>query len=157
VKEPLPVHVCELAPDDHAYALSSWRESHKQTLRRVPWGAYKMTYGREFAALLKAPDSLVLGAYGASDELLGFLVASPGKRVDVLHWTQVKFKNKAGEYVRRRGIMTALLDAAELGDRFIYTLRARREGKRTLDDVIAERLAARGVVATFVDFQTWKE
>lgn len=156
MKDPLAVHVTELAAEDVGYALASWREAHHQTpnVSRIPWPAYKQLYGQQFERILRDPGSLTLGAY-TDDELVGFLAATPGKRVDVLHWVQVKFKNRSGEHIRRRGVMTALLEAAELGDRFVYTLRARRDGKRTLDDILADKLAARGVVAVYSPFREW--
>lgn len=156
------VSILELNDDDRPYALSSWRESHKQSpgVDRVPWSYYKKEYGRTFEQLLSSGGTLALGAYRVAPdgptELLGFLVATPGKRVDTLHWVQVKFKDAAGAPLRRQGLMTQLLTAANFGERFVYTLRARREpGHHTLDKLLAKKLAERGVAASYVSMKEW--
>jgi len=156
------VQVFELATRDRAYALSSWRESHKQTsaCRRVPWAFYKEHYGTPFARILADGGTLALGAYRVTPdgpgELLGFLVATPGRRVDTLHWVQTRFQDAAGAHVRRQGVASKLIEAAQLGSPFVYTLRSRRaQGRTTLDQVLAEKLAARGVTAVYEPFQEW--
>lgn len=156
------VVVTELLDADRPYALSSWRESHKQApgVDRVPWASYKREYGAIMTRLLFDGGALLLGAYRATpdgpSELLGFLVSSPGKRVDTLHWVQVKHKDAAGASLRRAGLMTKLIAAAEFGERFVYTMRARREpGHGTLDRLLAKKLAERGVVAGFVPLLEW--
>lgn len=160
-----------LAEAERQYALSAWREAHhsQPSVCAVPWSIYKRTYGAQFELILRDPRTLALGAYApdgpygeggavASGECLGFLVATPGARVDVLHWVQVRFRDRANRELRRRGIMTALLRAADLGDRWIYTLKARRiRGKRvTLDKVLASALVGMGLgTATYVPIQDW--
>lgn len=141
---------------DKAYVLSSWREAHRagSPFRRVPWVIYKTVYGKILEQLVAAN---CIGAY-YGDELLGFLVMTHGKRVNTLHWVQTKFQDRAGTPVRRRGVMTELLRAAELGQKFAYTLRARKEkgSKRTLDETLANHLLqSEGVVATYVPLLEW--
>jgi hypothetical protein len=82
--------------------------------------------------------------------------------VSAVHWVHVKHELD-GERMRRRGIMTALLDAAELGTRFVYTLRARRDRatlpdgstSKSLDESLVVALRARGVSATHVPLKEW--
>lgn len=149
-----------LAEAEHVYVLGAWRNEHhnQPAVRAVPWSIYKRTYGLQFAQILRDPRTLALGAYAPDGQCLGFLVATPGARVDVLHWVQVRYRDAAGRELRRRGIATALIRAAELGDRWIYTLRARRiRGKRvTLDTVLASALVGKGLgTATHVPIQDW--
>jgi hypothetical protein len=152
---------------DKGYALSSWRESHKQSpgSHRVPWSFYKATVGAELARIINDPSTRLLGAYGGSDgrgQLLGWLAMTPGKRVQTLHWVQVKLK-VGTERLRRRGLMFALLGAAELGTSFVYTLRARRDRNKledgtltkTLDESLVHALRDKGVVATYVALKEW--
>ena len=153
------IAVVELHPDDRGYALATWRESAKQAppLDRLPWSYFKREYSVHMSKLLTDQGSITLGAYrldarGApTNELLGFLVASPGARIDTLHWIHVKHKDATGALLRRRGLMMELLNAAELGNKFCYTMRARKEpGFRTLDRLLAAKLAERGIAAAYV-------
>ena len=137
---------------DYGYALFSWRESAKKAPGpdRLPWSYFKTTHGSAFEKILDSGTAL--GAYTNEGELVGWLVMTPGKRVHTVHWVYVKHEK------RRRGVMTALLDAADLGSRFIYTLRARRHRAplpdggttKSLDETLVASLRARGVTATFV-------
>lgn len=160
----MSITIRRLRDDDKGYALSSWRESHKAApgVDRLPWAYYKREWGDLFANIINDPNTVLLGAYDQSDNLIGWLAATRGKRVHVVHWVQVKWK--VGEKrMRRRGVMLALLDAADLGRTFIYTLRARRDraqlpdGSKTksLDESIVAALRARGVTATYVALKDW--
>lgn len=142
-----------LAQEDKPYALSSWRESHKQApgASRMPWSFYKQKYGLIFRELLDR--DLTLGAY-IGDVLLGFLVASPGKRITTLHWVQVKFE-VSGQAVRRRGVMTALLEAANLGDKFVYTLKGQKRKGGSFDETLVTTLAERGQTAVYTPLIDW--
>jgi hypothetical protein len=161
-----------LESDDVGYALAAWREGHKKSpgLDRVPWSYYKHEYGTLFEKVLNDPATRLLGAYAKGlansagmQPLVGWLVMTPGKRVSAVHWVHVKHKLE-GTRLRRQGIMTALLDAADLGSRFIYTLRARRDratlldGTKTksLDESLVAALRVRGVSATFVPLKEWQ-
>ena len=144
-----------LDQDDLPYVLSSWRESHKAAPKvdKMLWSQYKIKFGGLFRELLTREK--VIGAY-RNLELLGFLVTSPGKRINVLHWVQCKFQDTSGTNLRRQGVMTALLDAADLGQRFIYTLRARKEpGRKSFDETLVAMLATRGQTAVFTDLLEW--
>ena len=151
---------------DKPYVLASWRESHKQApgVDKMPWRFYKREYGDRFVDLLADHDvNTVFGAY-ADSGLVGWLIGTPGKRVHTLHWVQTRFRTRDGEGCRRQGVMTALLDAANLGDRFVYTLRAdRRRAKladgtysQTLDQILADWLLhERNQVAVYTPFLEW--
>jgi hypothetical protein len=158
---------------DRGYALASWRESHKQSpgCDNVPWNFYKVTWGAMFTKLINDPSTVLLGAYTNVDEprtgdegdnLLGFLVMTPGKRVRTLHWVQVKYELN-GVRMRRHGIMNDLLSAAELGTRCIYTLRARRDRRplpdgtmtKSLAETLAVALRARGITPAFTSLKEW--
>lgn len=152
----------KLDADDRGYALFTWRESAKKApgLDRLPWSYYKDAVVPDFERLLDA--AVVHGAYTDDSKLVGWLAMTPGKRVQSLHWVYVKHELDERR-MRRRGIMTALLDAAELGSRFIYTLRARRDRAvlpdgsttKSLDETLVAALRARGVIATFVPLKEW--
>lgn len=154
----------KLDDEDKGYALVSWRESHKSAPGpdRVPWSYYKHEYGSVFSKILNSPESKLLGAYSDEDKLLGWLAMTPGRSVNTLHWVQVKYELD-GVKLRRRGLMYALLEAAELGPRFVYTLRARREKapigentSRTFDEILVHALLRdKGVVGTHVSLKDW--
>lgn len=149
--------IADLDPADYGYVLSSWRESHHETpgAAHIPWKHYKREYGDAFARLIDDASNIRLGAYDSEvvgrGPLIGWLVATPGKRVDTLHWVYVKHAGDA----RRNGIMTALLDAADLGRNFVYTLRGRKVDKTTLDVVLADALRKRGITASHIPLKEW--
>lgn len=144
---------------DRGYVLFSFRESAKKApgLDRVPWAYFKATTGRDFERVLDDATTRVLGAYDDADQLLGWLVMTPGKRVSAVHWVYTKHKH------RREGVMTALLEAAELGPRFVYTHRARRDRSplpdgtvtKSLDETLVAALRARGVSATHIPMKDY--
>jgi len=160
------VIVRQLDADDVGYALTSWRESHKPApgVDRVPWAYYRHAWVNKFRDLLNDSSTVLLGAYTHEGALAGWLAMTPGKRVHTLHWCYVKWKLD-DKSMRRRGIMAALLEEADLGRNFVYTLRARRlykderatapQGAKSLDEVLVPALRAKGVNATFVDLREW--
>lgn len=160
----MPIEIRELAFDDKGYAIVTWREGHKQApgCDRVPWAYYKHEWVPKLVALVNDKSTLMLGAYNENNQLLGWLAATPGKRVDTLHWVHVRYELDKRE-MRRRGIATALIEAADLGDTFIYTLHGRHKRielpdgskTRTIDDVMVAALGARGVTATYVALKEW--
>ncbi len=128
----------------------------------MPWAYYKDTLGYAFEQILDAPTTRVLGAYTHEDKLVGWLVMTPGKRVHTVHWAHVKYELD-GKQMRRRGTMLALLEAADLGKNFVYTLRARRDRAtlpngdttKSLDETLVAALRAKGITATFVNLKEW--
>jgi hypothetical protein len=153
---PIDCAVLDLDVRDVPYALTSWRESHHQTAhaRRMRWSQYKELYGQQFEKLLADPTSVLLGAYRLGPdgpvELLGFLVATRGRRVDVLHWIQTKHRDASGSFLRRRGVARKLFEALAPGERLIYSLRARpNPPDGSFDVTLAKKLADRGVTAVY--------
>ncbi len=152
-----------LDKDDYGYALFSWREGHKKapSVSRMPWSYYKDTFGHAFEKIIDDPTSRLLGAY-VDDKLVGWLVMTPGKRVSTVHWVHVKYELD-GKLKRRAGVMTALLEAAQLGKNFVYTLHARRDratlpdgtATKSLDESLVTALRVKGVTATYVNLKDW--
>lgn len=157
------VVIRELDDRDKGYALSSWRESHKAApgCDRVPWSYYKHEWGTKLASIINDRNTLLIGAY-RDDKLHGWLAATEGKRVDTLHWVHVKYELD-GVHLRRQGLMLALIDAADLGDSFLYTCKARKDRaplpdgsmSKTLDESLVAALAGRGVTATYIPLKDW--
>lgn len=139
-----------LDPADRGYVLSSWWASHKDAMRIKPWDVYKAKYGPLFKQIVDDPANILLGEYADDGKVLGWLAMTPGKRVDTVHWVYTR-PDLAGARVRRRGVMTALLEAADLGSSFVYTLRASRK----LDEALVAALRARGITAVFVQMKEW--
>ncbi len=158
------VTVRALDADDKGYALSSWRESHKSSpgCDRVPWSYYRHEWGEKFRALIDDPTTRTLGAYTSDDQLAGWLAMTPGKRVATLHYVYTKWKLD-GKLLRRQGVMTALLEAAELGRAFAYTLKGRRDRvklpdgstTKSLDESLVAALRDKGISATHVPLKEW--
>lgn len=162
-----------LDSSDFGYALFSWRESYKKApgVDRMPWAFYKDVIVPVFERILQDSSTRVLGFYSDADavigpdKLAGWLAFTPGKRVDTVHWCYVKHRldGLPAMAVRRRGIMTELLEAADLGTKFVYTLHARRDRAtlpdgsvtKSLDESLAHALRARGVTATYVALKEW--
>lgn len=151
--------------EDLGYVLYTWRESHKAapTVDRMPWAYYKDTCGHVFEKLLFSDATTrVLGAYTSDNKLLAWLIMTPGKRVHTLHWVYVKYELE-GEKLRRRGLMSKLIEGAELGKNFVYTLHARRDRAplpdgsmtKSLDETLVVALRGKGVTATYVPLKEW--
>lgn len=143
----------DLDPDDYGYALASWRETHHDApgIKHYPWKFYKREYGDRFAKLIDDESNIRLGAYDAGGSLLGWLVATPGKRVDTLHWVHVKHGGNA----RRIGVASALLAAADLGKSFVYTLKSKKVSGTPLDETLVAALRRRGITASYVPLLEW--
>lgn len=181
-----------LSPDDHRYAATTWRESFKESsssLQRAPWAMYKATVGKQITGIIDTCS--LLGAYAPDGRVVGWMAYSPGRSVSTVHWVTTRFTLHTPacprsqprsstdctckpEPCRRRGVMTMLFDAAELGKRIAFTHRGPRRvvhhgGKErsadaprssvhgpTADLAIVEWLRGRGVTAVFVPFEEWK-
>lgn len=155
------MNIRPLRAEDVGYAITAWQEAHKTspTARRAPWWAYKREYGDVFKQIVDDPATIMLGAYDGVDQLLGFLVMTPGKRVNTLHWCQVKRKLAGKRVPERRDLFFRMLKAADLGARFAYTLRgphvAKETGARSLDELLVNDLRAKGVTATYIALKEW--
>lgn len=153
-----------LKAEDRGFVLTTMREGVKQnpSYDRVPWSYMKATIGVELANIINDDATKILGAYTPEGLLLGWVCASPSKRVTVVHWVYTRFEHK-GERLRRRGIMLALLEDVADNKPIVYTLRARRcndvlangEKAKSLDNVLAEQLLARGITTSYVSLKEW--
>ncbi len=161
--ESLSYELRRISPDDYAYVRATWREGHKSapSCDRMPWSLYKQTIGKTIDGLVESDDVRLLGAYSSSNHVLGWIAYTPGSTVSTVHWTHTRFESD-GEQMRRRGIMTQLFDAADLGRRVAYTFRSGRpRGKRdgserlSLDELLARWMRSRGVSAAYVDIREW--
>lgn len=156
---PLRVAIRPVGLDDMAYVRNSFAEGHKNAPGdcSMTWRYYKRYVVPELNAALAGSE--LLGAYRIDGVILGWLSICRGKRVDTVHW--VHTRHSVGgelETYRRRGVMTALFDAARLGDRIAYTFRGayplHRSGV-TMDERLMPWLAARGQHAAFVPWEEW--
>lgn len=159
------VIVARLAvPADRKYILASWAEAYKAApkMRDMSWTLYKLHIVPTLQAVLDRPDTRLLVATTPSEpDIVGWLAYVRGKRVSTVHWVHTRYAvTKGGEKLRKRGVMSALIGAAELGPRWVYTHRGpyprQREGKReTADAGLVRSLAKRGITAAFVPWKEW--
>jgi hypothetical protein len=155
------MNIRPLGEADIGYALNVWQEAHKTSpgCRRAPWWAYRREYGDLFKKIVDDLTTVMLGAYDERNRLIGFLVMTPGKRVHTVHWCQVKRKLDDERVLDRRRIFFALLDAADVGTRFVYTLRGPRvtkeTGAKSLDEILVAALRDKGISATMVPLKEW--
>ena len=161
---PLVVSIRRGQDDDRRFIATSWKESHKDApkMDRTPWPIYKQTTCKQIDALVDSTGTRLLVATVPDGRIAGWICYSPGKAISTVHWTYTRH-TLDGEHLRRRGVMAALIDAAELGKRFAYTFRGprRRNGGSTtgrgpsLDEPIVEWLRGRGVTAVYVPLVEW--
>ncbi len=167
-------------PDDVRFISSTWKESHKNApkVQRLPWEIYHQTVSPVIDALIA--QSRILAAYHADGRIIGWLAYAPGRSISTVHWaftrkqlhlttcpssrwTRDSVCNCEPEKLRRRGVMAMLLDAAEIGKRFAYTLQGARRNARghgaasgpSSDVAIVEWLRGRGISATYVPLKEW--
>lgn len=160
----MSITIRKLRDDDKGYAISSWRESYKQApgVDRVPWPYFKATVGADIANIVNNPNTVLLGAYDHADRLLGWIAMTPSKRMQTVHWIYVKHKVD-NQGMRRRGIASALLEAANVGRTFLYTLHARRHRARlpdgstskSFDETLVAALRAKGIIASYLALKEW--
>lgn len=136
-------------PGEMAYLRSSFCEGFKASsnrLAKLPWPDFKRTERPKLDAVLALGDTQLLVA-DLEGLVAGWLAWSPGRRVDTVHWTHARHQ------VRRRGVMRALVDAAGLKNRLVYTHR----GARRSDEWIVPWLASRGVHAAYLPLAEWSK
>lgn len=173
-RRPLVMSIRPMAPDDLPYVRAVWKESYKDapTVDRMPWAMYKATVGKTIDELVGRSDVNLLGGYADNGKVIGWICYSPGRSISTVHWTHTRFKLD-DDKCRRRGVMTDLILAADLGKRLAYTFRGPRRrvhhgGKDrspdavrhsgrgdTLDLSLVEWLRSRGVSAAFVPISEW--
>lgn len=142
-------------PGEMAYLRGSFGEGYKQSSNRLfklPWPDFKRLERPRLDAVLARGDTQLLVA-DLDGAVAGWLAWSPGRRVDTVHWTHTRLRIGKGETLRRRGVMRALVDAAGLKQRLVYTHR----GAKRSDEWIVPWLARRGVTAAFQSIKEWSE
>ena len=185
---PLPIVLRPARREDLAYCRGSWAEGYKHSPDngRMSWRVYKQHVVPRLHATLYRDDTQALAAYLGAD-IVGWPAYVPGQRVSTVHWIHTRFAvwdparctqdgcaiagNSVAhgarcpghaqnlERLRRRGIMTALVDAAQLGDRIVYTHRGatpkHRGIRETSDEWICRWLRRRGINAAYVPMEEW--
>lgn len=142
-------------PGEMAYIRSSFGEGYKQSSNRLfklPWPDFKRLERPRLDAVLGRADTQLLVA-DLGGAVAGWLAWCPGRRVDTVHWTHTRLRIGKGELLRKRGVMTALVNAAQLKNRLVYTHR----GARRSDEWIVPWLARRGVTAAYLPLRDWEE
>lgn len=156
------MNIRKLDSDHYGYAMDSWGEGAKKSRegKKVPWPYFRTVDIPVFKKVFNDSSTVLLGAYTEARDalvgpglvgegkLVGWLAMTPGKRVHTVHWVHTKYELD-GKLMRRRGVMTALLDAADLGARFIYTVHGQHDAE------IVTALRTHGVTATFVPLKEW--
>jgi len=157
-------------PGEMAYIRSSFGEGYKQSSNRLfkmPWPDFKRLERPRLDAVLGRADTQLLVA-DLDGAVAGWLAWCPGRRVDTVHWTHTRLRihedNCAtradrrakcdcdAEDLRKRRVMTTLVNAAQLKNRLVYTHR----GARRSDEWIVPWLARRGVTAAFLSLREWE-
>lgn len=136
---------------EHAWVIHSWIEGYKNSpaMRRKTWADYKALDAPVLRSVLERADTRVTMAVDpTSDIACGFMVHAHWLSIDTVHWLYT------ARPFRGRGIMRQLLGT--LRERLAYTHKARVvRGERRADERIADLLAARGVVVSYVPYQEW--
>lgn len=157
----LSFDLAPLRPADAGYTRWSFAEGHKGApqVDSMTWRQYKKYVVPELNRALTWASTEILAAY-MGETIIGWIAYSRGRRVSTVHWVHVRYQlGDDGECLRRRGVMTALFDAAKLGDRIAYTFkgaypRHRSDGK-TMDERLVPWLQKRGQHAAYVPWEEW--
>lgn len=147
--------------EDLTYAAAKFSEDYKYSpeARGMSYATYKRLIVPDLCAAIRRRDTRVIGAY-IGRHLVGFLAYQPGRRVTTVHWLRVRTglgRPPETTLLRKQRIATRLVDAAQLGDRIVYTHRGPRVrgSDETSDEWIARWLARRGQHAAFQSYQEW--
>lgn len=142
-----------LAPDDVAYVQGAFSEGYKGSsnrMHKMTWVRYKRDVRPVLHQILARSEVLVAEHDGA---VVGWIALVRGARVDTVHWIATRMCIDGGPLLRRRGVMTAIIDAARLKDRIVYTHR----GSKRSDEWIASWLRTRGAISVvYQPYEEWK-
>jgi hypothetical protein len=142
-------------PTEMGYVRGSFAEDYKESssrLAKLPWPDFKRLERPRLWAVIERDDTQLLVA-DHEGLIAGWLAWSRGPSVDTVHWTHTRWRVGKGELLRKRGVMTALMNAAQMKRHIAYTHR----GARRSDEWIVPWLARRGVTAAFVSLKEWSE
>lgn len=163
---PLVIELRQMAADDLPFVRATWRETHKMSpvVERWTYGKYKASAMPLIERLLASDDTRLLGAYVPDGRIAGWLAYTPGRSVSTIHWVLTRV-DLDGDKLRRRGVMAALIDHADLGKRWAYTHRGpyphrngskRRGSGVPMDEQLAEwAQRTRGVQASYLPIEDW--
>ena len=168
----LPISIRPTRIEDLPYIHGSFAEGRKLApgYASMSWRAYKEHVVPTQRAVFAHPETKLLGAYLPTGVIVGWLAYWPRRSVSVVHWVHVRYtlairpglpaQPYEGENFRRRGVMTALFDAAQLG-RIAYTHRGGRSKHdrdgMTSDERLMPWLRARGHHPVFAALpETWR-
>jgi hypothetical protein len=169
------------APDDNArpYIRKTWAES----FHRAPGQSHRRfrSYKRDAYATIDrllgdpstralvatSPDAFIECVSGDPatrvPAIVGWIVWTPRPGIDTVHYIYVRHEAGGIEW-KRRGVMTALVETADLARRVAYTHKGEQRvgsywsGKdlpRSLDEVIVDWLRERGVTAVYEPVGEW--
>lgn len=145
---------------DLEYIIGSWTEGYKNAPRnsKLTWQIYKQHVKPKLIDALRRPETQILVADAGA--VVGWIAfAPPQPRCATVHWVHTRHQVGSGPVLRKHGVMRSLLDAAQLGSRFVYTHKGPRpvnRGGPPADEWIVRWLAGRGVTAAYVPMEEWK-
>lgn len=141
-----------MEPSESGYVIKSWIETLHGHHKRTPWSVYKPFVMPQLRRVLQS--STVLTAILDDGVLAGWIAFEKRPRVSALHWIHTRFTHpKSKASLRRRGIATALFEAADLGPRFVFTHRS----PSPIDEQLTLILSKRDVTALHVPYTEWKK
>lgn len=164
---PPPVIIAPVVDDEWRYIASTWIDSHHRSAKY-----YKHPYKRSYLPLMRpivdtlARESKALVARNPDGRAVGWIVYTPGRSIATVHYVYARHKLDDVPW-RRRGVATALLQAAELGRRFVYTFPGEyrrasmfargldKKYPRPLDEELVDSLRRRGVTAVYEPVERW--
>lgn len=171
-REPLPISIRRPAREDLAYIRGTFHEGHKGSpdTAGMTWRYFKRFIEPGLDAVLQRKDTELVAAYSdVAPIIVGWLAFHRGRRVDTVHWAHTRYRISLphnqrhpldGEKLRRRRVLTQLLDAAQLKDRIAYTHKGAyakhdHDGV-TMDERLLPWLHARGQHAAYVPMEEWE-
>lgn len=178
--QPPPIRYRIAAPtssDDRSYIVRSWVDSFhraRANLKLTFRGGYKERQRQAIDRVLDAPGTRVLCAYSDTERVmrdgvdhgpavLGWIVWTVGRGWPTVHYVFTRYELGQVKW-RRRGVMSELVDAAELGPRVVYThrgeyarggLESRQRWPRALDEEVADWMRRRGMTVAYVPLGEW--
>jgi hypothetical protein len=177
--EPAPdrFRIVDGLPDaDRGYVIREWTDGIHATKgnHKKPFRFWKPVWREQITRVLDMPETRTLVAHHDTERLmrdgsdlgptcLGFLVWTPGnagRGWPAIHYAFTRH-SVGGVPWRRRGVLSALVDAAELGPRVQYTQHGehRRNGRQLspvpMHEPIVEWLRGKGMAVAYTPIEEW--